>query len=333
MAEIIYEGLYGALESTRGTAIAAPTHRLNVEDTTIDPDRSVYRPKYSTGTRAEYITSTIVRENSSTKVTGPIDLNNLTFWANMAIGPATITTPGGGTLSRLHTFPQAMTTDTAKSADLWWGDPNVQVFRSTYNMLTNLTLTADADSTDAATFSAEIMGKAMTAVTAPTLPAFVAGTLVSGVDMSFYIDTSSAIGTTELTGRVLSVEARIDRTRNPKYHAKGAGSDKSFDVFGIGRDHAELTVVLELNDMVQYNMYAALTEVKARVRMNGPLIEGALYNYAEFDIFGPLAALKWGKYADTNRTVEFTIMSQYGPYAQTAGYDYALKVQNTKTTD
>ena len=93
--------------------------------------------------------------------------------------------------------------------------------------------------------------------------------------------------------------------------------------------------VLELVDTDEYDIFDAGTVCKIRTRLNGPLIEseGAgptdFYHLVEVDCYGPLDELAWGDYEATNRTVEFTVTSEYDA---TLGADWRIAVQNDRTT-
>lgn len=333
MAEIIHEALMGALESTRGTAISAPTHLLNVTEGTLLPRKTFHNVPTITGGRAEFTTSTVIYEDTTVEGSGFLDLRQAPFWMNLAVGPATVTTPSGATAARLHTFNQAMTTDPAKAATFWWGDPAVQVWRAPYHMLDSLAVGFGADSDEAVTLSVTTVGQPWEEVADPTIPTQTEMLLAYGTDATLHIDTGTdAIGTTAITGRLVSGEFRIDRTRSRKRHARGAGAVRTFDATGIGRDHAELDLTFELYDLAQTDLFVDGLDAKVRLRLNGALIEGSIYGYFEVDIYGKFQDLEFDEFMDTNRTVTFTIMSTYNAHARAAGFDYSVKVVNNSAT-
>lgn len=333
MAETLYESLLGALESTRGTAIAAPTHLLNVTDgMMLLPRKTFHNVATVTGTRAEFTTSTKTYEDTALSPSGTLDLRQAPFWANLYAGAGTITTPSGATTTRLHTHTPGMTSDPAKSATFWSGDPNVQVWRAPYHMLDSYTVTFDASSDEAVQFSAETIGQPWEEVSDPTLPTQTDMLPAYGIDANLWIDTSSAVGTTAITGRLVSGEARIVRSRSRKRHARGAGATRTFDTTGIGRDHAELDLTFELYDLAQTDLFVDETDSKVRLRLNGGLLEGSLYAFWELELYGKLQNLAFDTFMDTNRTVTFTIMSTYNSHARTAGFDWCTRIQNNSGT-
>lgn len=333
MAETMHESLLGVLESTRGTAIATPTHKLNVTDgQLLVPRKTFHNVATVTGTRAEITSSTKTYEDTTLNPSGTLDLRQAPFWANLYTGPGTIATPGGGTLSRTHTHVPGMTTDPALSATFSSGDPDVQVWQAAYHMLTDYTVTFDASSDESVSFSANTVGQPWTEVADPTIPTQTEIVPAYAIDADLWIDTSSAIGTTAITGRLVSGEWRIVRNRSFKRHARGAGAVRTFDTTGIGLDHAELTLTFELYDLAQTDLFVDETDAKVRLRLNGALIEGVLYNYYQADIYGKFQDLAFDTFMDTNRTVTFTIMSTYNAHARTAGHDWRVVIQNASAT-
>jgi len=333
-SELPFEYLALALEATRGTAVTPPTHNLPLVGT-ITPTREKYRPAEARGTLAEWYRSKTVRTGATWEGSGGADPNYAPLLFNLICkANATPTTPGGGTLSRLWTYTPTMTSDDLKSATLYFGDPNVQIFQSAYAMADELTISADASGTDAVTWSIKGMGKFPSRVAAPTLPAQNIGDLLMPGAMQLYIDTASAIGTTEITGRFISTDWTIPTGNAYKYYAGGPTGGLGFTKTGRAKRHAEATITVELNDLSigtgkEYLTWEADTVVKMRIRLNGSLIEGALYNYIQLDIYGALDAFAWGDVEGTNRTMTFTVQSEYDT---TLGADFSLSAQNQRTT-
>jgi hypothetical protein len=329
-AELAFERFSGALEATHGTAVTPPTFAFNL-DGTLTPDHSRSRRSRKDGTLAEFYSSVITRAGAGWTAEGDLDINTVCFFLEMAIkGAGVIATPGGGTLSRTHTYTPTMTSDDLLSATLFWGDPGTQILRSVYAMVDTLTITNDASSEDGAMMSFDGRAKFPTEVSAPTQPSFITSGLIVGQNMQLWMDTSSAIGTTAVTGRVISVEHTLSTGLSYKFLAGGTAADLSFNRHGRGKRHLETKMVFELADMTQYDLFAAGTSTKTRVRHNGSTaIETTLFPYLQVDTYGPLEDLNWGDLEGTNRTVEFTIQSEYDA---TLGADFSFQVQNARTT-
>lgn len=238
---------------------------------------------------------------------------------------AEVTTPGGATLSRLWTFTPDMTADTLNSLTLYWGDPNIQAFQAAFCMPDELTLTGDSGGEDGVTLSINGMGLFPSKTAPGAVPAVVVAPLLMPSAMQLWLDTSSAIGTTEVTGRIVKAEVTIPSGLSRKYLAQGPTGNLGFSDIGRGKRHVELKLTLEVPDMTQYDLFAAATSLKARLRFNGSLIEAGFYHYIEVDVYGPFEAATWGEFETSNRTIELNILSEYNT---ATGYDWCMRVQN-----
>jgi hypothetical protein len=336
-AEIPFE-LFGlALEATRGTVVTPPTHLMTVAGT-ITPVRTKYRPEEARGTLEEWYRSKTVHTSSTWEIPDSLlDPNYAPILFNLVSkAGSTPTTPTNGVLTRLWTYTPTLTSDDIKSATLYFGDPNVQIFQAAYCMADELTVSSDATADTGATFGLKGMGKFPTRVTAPTFPAAIPGDLLMPGAMQLWIDTSSAIGTTEITGRFIKTAWTIPTGVSYKNYANGPTGGLSFTKTGRKKRHAEATIEVELNDLSvgtgkEYQTWEADTIVKMRIRLNGSLIESVTpdyYSYVQLDIYGALDALEWGAVEDTNRTMRFTVQSEYN---STLGASFSLSAQNTRT--
>lgn len=243
---------------------------------------------------------------------------------------AAIATPSNGVLTRLWTFAPTMTEDDLDSMTLFWGDPNVQAFRSTFCMLDELKVIADTAGTDGVVMSISGMGQFPSKNAPAVVPAMLKAPLLLPGAMQLWVDTSSAIGSTEVTGRVVKAEVTIPLGGSRKWVAAGPTSTLGFNSVGRNKRHIQIALTLELPDTTQYDLWVAQTSLKLRLRFNGPLIESVTpdyYYYFEVDAYGPLEELGWGEHEGTNRTAELTLISEYDAVA---GYDWAVKVQTTR---
>jgi hypothetical protein len=336
-AELPFEVFGLALESTRGTAVSPPTHYLPF-DGTIKPVREKYRPPESRGTLAEVYRSKTVRTRGGWSGQGGLDPNYAPLIFNLVMkANSTPTTPTNGVLTRLWSYAPTMTSDDLKSATLYAGDPNVQIWQATYGMAEELTIAADASGTDACTWNVKGGARFPTRVAAPTFPAQSIGDLLMPGAMQLWIDTSSAIGTTEVTGRFISTQWTIPTGVTYKYYATGPTGGLNFTKTGRQKRSAKAKIVVELNDVSigagkEYLTWEADTIVKMRIRLNGSLIESVTpdyYSYVQMDVYGALDAFDWGTVAGSNRTMQFEVTSEYNT---TAGHDFALAAQNARTT-
>lgn len=237
-----------------------------------------------------------------------------------------VTIPGGGTLSRLWEFTPTMDADDLEAMTLWWGDPNIQPFRSGFCMPDELTITADASSDEGVMLSINGQGLFPSKTAPGVVPSFLTGPILLPSNMSLTIDTAT-IGSTGVTGRVVSAEITIPSAVTRKWLAQGATGTLGFSSIGRGLRHAELKLVLEVPDTTQYDQWVAATTLKTRLRLNGPLIEAGFYHYLEFDIYGPFDSAEWGENQDSNRTLELTILSEYN---DTATHDCCVRLQTDR---
>jgi len=334
LQELAFESLSAALESTRGTLITPPTRRFNMGGV-MTPMQEKYNPPDQLGTLEEFYRSVIVRNWAEWEASGAVDVTAMPFILNMAVKAVTSpATPTNGVLTRLWTFVPTLTADDLKSATVYWGDNvNALLFQGKYAMLDTMEITADASGTDGVMI--DLAGHAQFPVhlgANPALPAIVVGPALIPAAMQLWIDTGvTAIGTTAVTGRVVSASVSVPTQVTYKYVATGPGGSITYDHIGRARRHIEAKIQFELADATQYDLFAAHTTCKTRIRFNGDLIESVTpdyYNYLQFDIYGPMSEPSWGDLEGTNRTVEFTIISEYN---STLGASWAAYVQNTLT--
>lgn len=332
MAEITFETFSMALEATRGTAVTPPTHAIPMAGV-IKPYVGHHRPKESRGTRAMNYRHKIVRKNATWLADGDADVNYLPFLLNLAVVSNTSpTTPTNGVLTRLWTFTPSIVSDTIKAGTAYWGDPAINQLQSPFCVLEELVFENDGTSEGVATLAVKGGGRFPTKVSPPTAPASIAGDTLPGMEMQLWVDTSSVIGTTAITGRLLKAKHTISTGVTYKYIADGPTS--TFGFTSIGRMPVvglKTELEFEFPDFNQYDQWAAGTDLKVRVRHSGNLIESVTpdyYNYAQFDSYGPYEDLDWGENQGSNRTVKLVMNTQYDP---TLASDFSVMVQNART--
>lgn len=332
MAEIPFETLLGAHEGTRGTAVSPPTHMLNLPGA-LTPTKTLYRPDEARGTLGKNYRSAVTRRGSEFETDATAaDGNLLPWWLNLAVrgGVTTPTTPVGGTLSRLWQFTRNLTADDIRSATLYFGDPNLQVWQADFCMVDEITLENDAtDDEGVLMFEVKGQGGKPIAVADPTVPASIVGQIYPAQLMQCWIDVASAIGTTAITGRLLSAKHTITTGVTYKHVAGGPAANLDFALVGRERISAITTeLLLELPDLTEYNQWEANNTIRCRVRHNGPLIEGSLYHYIEVDTYGPFDGFEWDEHEGSNRVMKLIIE---GEVDSTLGSDLRVAVQNTRT--
>lgn len=336
MAELFSERFHVALETTRGTAITTPTHSLNMVGL-LTPGAQYQELAESRGELASIYSQTIGRTGVAWTMNGEADVNYMPVFGNMVVAPLTSpSTPPSGVLARLWAFVPNMTADTIKAFTAIW-DLDVQSLVSDFCVADTMTLTNDANSLDGLNVQMSGAGGFPADIATPTPAANIAGPKMPGIKMQLWIDTSSAIGTTERTATHSIVTASHVFTTGVTYKHLSAGPLATLDFMGIGRDKAAVRCVtnlqLEMPDMVLYDIFAAGTVCKVRVRHNGVAIETVAgpityYNYVEVDTYGVMKFTGWGENQGSNRTANYTIESIKDT---TLGAPYRLAVQNQRT--
>jgi hypothetical protein len=326
-AELIYEYLLGGIESARGTTLATPTHFLNLNGT-LTPRQTRYKPAEKRGVLAEFYRSKTVRQWSEWEGNGGADVYTLPLFLEcITKGGVTPTVPSTGVY--LWTYTPTMNADDLKTLTMYWGDPNIQAWQADYALVDELKLTGDASTENGVEMSLKGLAHFPKKVAPLSVPTMLNAPLLAPGDLDIWIDTTSAIGTTAVTGRVISAEFTVPSGVVQKYLAVGAGGGTEYAALGRKPRHVELKLVMEIPDMTQYDAWAATTLLKVRCRWSGPIIASTYRYYIECDVYGPFDSLEWGELEGTNRTIALTIMSEYNVSAAT---DFAIKVQNDRAT-
>lgn len=310
-AELAFEYLAAAIESAHGTAITAPTFFTNLFGN-IQPNSTYYEPLESRGTRYRSYRTKRVRTWGIVSGNGPLDVLTLPYFMQAsvqggAVSPSEVETG----VTYLWEYVPTGDDDDVDSLTFWFGDPNVMVLQGAYGLLDSWTISGDASGTDGSTFALTGHTRTPTKVSAPTLPAQVSGDIMTGLNMQMWLDTSSVIGTTAITGRVISAQHVYTTNFTYKYLALGANpSHTSYNSHGLGRPRMVSTVTLELPDTAQFDLDGQV--VKLRVRHNGPLVTGSAtnYQYVEVDTYGRLRVGSWGELEGSNRTISFEVQSE-----------------------
>lgn len=328
--EIAFEELLFARETTRFTAVTPPTHYVTMTGMAM-PEHTMAEPDESRGTLAKVYRSKTTDRRGALTAQGSLDPDLMPFLAQMFLNGSVTspTTPGGGTLSKLWTFPRTIVSDNLLAATTYCGDPNVQIWQFPGTMITEVKISDDVAGNDAV--SCEISGFCAfpAKVSAPALPTQIVGDLLIGADKQVWLDTSSAIGTTEITTQVVRNELTVPTGAVPKKTASGPTGTRTITRVGRAKAAPEAIFEVEADNSTIYDIWAANTEVKLRVRYNGVLIEGVLYTYVQYDIYGILSAFEHGENEGTNRTHRYTLPGRYTPAIAS---DLQMTIQNQKAT-
>lgn len=241
---------------------------------------------------------------------------------------ATATLVAAPSTAKLWTFTRVMTADTLKMATIYWGDPNQRMYQGAYGFLDTITISGDASGTDDVGMTLAGTTQFPTDLSAPTLPSIVVGPLLIPGRMQLWVDATT-IGTTPVTGRLVSAELTVPTGIVPKYVATGPAGGVTYDHVGRVKTHPELKLVLEMVDQTEYNLFKNGTDLKVRIRWNGGNIETSFYYYVEADLYGKFTSPNWGELESANRTLELSIVGNYnsGPAS-----DLVMRVMNASAS-
>jgi hypothetical protein len=325
--ETAFEKFWAVEESVRGTGIATPTHDLNATGEMMA--RTSKARGMNFGTLADQHRSAIVRKRGEWSIDEqPANVFLAPWWFNKifkgGISPVQI----GSTGVYLSTFIRDMTSDSIKSFTGIWGDPNVQTWQSNFCVTESFNIKADASSEDPVLWSMNGGCKFPAKVSTPSAPTTLNPPLLIPALTQLFIDTSSAIGTTEITDRLISAELSFDTGVTYKFIAQGAAGDLGYARSGRKVGHPVLKLAFEALDMTQYDLWAAGTTLKVRVIFNGPIISSTYHHSIQFDVYGPLNDdFTFGDLEDSNGTFEVQID---GEYDSTLGSDLNVVVQSNR---
>ncbi len=327
MSEIAFEYLLSKIEATKGTAEATPD-RYHLIGGVIMPKNEYFSPEDRDGTLSMSRRSTVVRAWSEMEIEGQVNINEIHRFMLMGMNGSVVpTTVATGVYN--WTFLRNMTSDTLKSATLWAGDPNTQIFRAAMAMIEEMTITADGKGTDGTMFSANLMAKLETKVAAPTAPAVPAPISLMPSQLQVWLEPNStnAYGTTDVTSRVLSVEHVLPTGVTYKF---GPGST-TIKRTGVKKVQPSTTLEFEFESTAEYDIVRSGLPVRVRAKhLTANLLDATNYGFVQVDMYGPLTEMDWGDYEDSNRTLKITIPALYDT---TIATDVRVTVQNTADTN
>lgn len=214
-------------------------------------------------------------------LTGPLNYTEIIYILNMIV-TGVITTPGGGTTSRQHTFsPTAQGTDAFKTLTIQEGDATAAT-QAAGAFLKDFGFVAADGGVD---ITGALQGRTPTAVTLTATPTAIAQLAVSPREIDIYIDpTFGAIGTTKLTdGLNLSYGITDKQAMKFVLNTSFASYSESIEVvptqtFSFITEHnaqsRTLFAGISTGNPLQY----------MRMKATGPIIEAAIPYSFRFDV-------------------------------------------------
>lgn len=265
------------VESTPGTPVPAnkslPT--LSLALTRVLETKQFRSQGYKPNTANQ-----ILKDYGSGQVTGPLDYLQIIYPLNSMV-TGVIATPGGGTLSRTHTFtPAAIGADAFKTFTIQEGDTTAarQMANSVFS---EFGVTANLSTAE---INGAILGTTPTTVTLTGSPTAIALLPVNIREIDLFMDTTFAgLGTTKITDAE-SIEFKITN----KYALKWVLNTTNTSFKDIIEVAPNLTFSFQTEDNAQSrSLYDSLNTnpVKyLRMQATGPIIEAALTYYIKLDV-------------------------------------------------
>lgn len=315
------------VETTPGTAVAA-NKRLSSLAFDISPtiETSTFRPSGS-----KYQTLAILgKEWVEAALSGRATYDEMIYPLSSALTAATVTTPGGGTNSRLWTFKPSVTTEDAPKTFTVEQGSALRAHRFAYGICPELSLSINRDALEV---GGSMIGRALEdaitmtagATTIPLVP-------ILPTQVCAYLDTTAAgIGTTKLT-RLLNLEWGISDRYGPLWTID---CDQDSWVTHIEQEPAltcNLTLEADAAGMSFLSQVRAGDTKFLRILATGNIIEGALPYFMQIDM--PVKVVDTGGFEDSDGVyaVEWSLIGvEDSTFDGDTGGALKIQVQNTRT--
>ena len=168
----------------------------------------------------------------------------------------------------------------------------------------------------------------------PTYPAQSLGELISPLDVQVWIDSASNIGTSEVVGKVVKVSHTVPTGLQEKFLPVGPGGGRTYSRVDPGKVEPSMSLAMEVDDPIHYNLFREGRLVKVRTRYNGPVLETvsgvAFRYYVEVDMVGKLEDLSLDENEGVNRLFSFSLNGQ--KHSELGNSDFRLRVQTNVTS-
>lgn len=273
------------VETVPGTAVAA-NKRLTALSITPNIRSNIkrFRPQ---GYKYPTVTA-LGKEWSEAPFTGVPTYSEIIYLLSSCLGTATLTTPGGGTLSRNWTYnPSSTAEDTPKTYTVEMGS-SLRAHRIPYALVTDFTLDFNREDTS---LSGGFLGRRIEdGVTLTASPTEISLIPAIGAQFDVYMDTTSGgIGGTKLT-RFLGGSFKLQNRFGPLWVVDS--SQTSF----VTHIEIEPTFEFEMTVEADAQGMGLLTNMRAgdtrffRVIATGPIIEGAIPYKIQLDFAAKVGA-------------------------------------------
>lgn len=278
------------VETTAGTAVAATKRLASLSITPkMEADVKVHRPA---GRKFDTLTQ-LLAEHTTATYDGVPTFEEIIYPLSSVVDTATITTPAGGTTSRLWTFvPDPDSPDAPKTFTVEKGDSS-NASRAAYGLFTGIKLSAARKELS---YSGDmLLGKwAANALSGSTTA--LTNTPMSPASADLYIDTTYAgIGTTKVT-RAFKFEPDISDKYTPVWPI---GTSESFAAHVENKDMkggASITVAADTTAAAMLTQLRDGSTGYMRYEVIGPIIEGSIHYRMTLDLAFKVSNV--GEYSD-----------------------------------
>lgn len=313
-------------ETTRGTAVSATSIvDFTPGSATLVRDPSLIRIRQS-GSLTTSHRSYVGKDVFSVNLKGPVSYDRLPGLLSSVLGTATVS--GSGTA--VWTFGTATISDTADTLKSWTieaggKDGNWPAEFQLKGCVAN-TLTISGKQDDNWQYDIGFLGT--TWGTATKTAGLSQATLIDvlGQNTKVYVDSTSAFGTTQKVGNVLSFEVTVAPEVTARYTLDGQRNPYRLAVTGPRTVTAKL--VVEWDSITDYNSVHAATAQRVRIVSTGGAIGASNYK-AQLDIAGTWDTLSWGE-DNGVITEELTLTGQAD--SSIGGLEIGASVTNTGAT-
>jgi hypothetical protein len=327
MGEVALRKIQGAIESVRGTDLAA-TRKIYAKGRMMK-DIQLLRPEEDRGTFIKNYRSAQGIVTASFPITGGLTYEDLPWLAQISIKGGVTSTVVDTTVRRWAFVPNA-SVDDLQTATFEWGD-DTQAFQMNYGMIDTLEISGVANTGGYWSFSADVIGTDMAKT---TFTGALGERVVEDINMFLTkcaIGAAGAVPSSYMTGRFIGFKFNLNNGLSRKYFADGVAPTLG----GIGRNKREITleVTMEGNaaTVTERDAYEAGTSRVVRITGLGTTIAGSSPTHvrtADLVVCG-----KWRSFEVSERDTNTIFVGLLeAEYDATLTYEMSLTVDNLVTS-
>lgn len=292
-----------------GTAVAA-TRKVYVMDPEITREREPRPKRFATGTRDNQRAHTLGPVVVGGKVKTDVSGAELLEWLEILFGAATVTTPGGGTLARLHTYKPSSALPASMTIER---NDGAAVKRATGICADKLSLVGSVEGSNEATF--DLFGADYATWAGPlTSLSDRVPTYVEGWQTNAYLDAfGGTAGATQIANAAINWKVDVGNNLGRK---RWAGNTLALGALTTGELDITASVTLEAAAALSATEIAnweAQTNRLLRLEFLGPAdgIETGFREFVTIDLPGAWATVNFNGEDQGTRCYEFGLNYVY----------------------